>query len=158
MELASYDVKSREIGGNTYYVTAFPPLKAIELLGDLQALITTGAKDMDIKNADTKEEKTDSIFEKNVSVGALIAGIGSNLRGATLVSFAQRIVSPENVSVQRPGETKPVRLDKAIFNNLFTGNLKQLFLLINFVLEVNYEDFFEDAPNLTGFIQALTKK
>ena len=29
MELASYDVKSREIGGNTYYVTAFPPLKAI---------------------------------------------------------------------------------------------------------------------------------
>ena len=57
MELASYDVKSREIGGNTYYVTAFPPLKAIELLGDLQALITTGAKDMDIKMLTLKKKK-----------------------------------------------------------------------------------------------------
>ncbi len=155
MELANIDVKSKEISGNVYYVRAMPPLKALELLGDLQAVITTGMKG---SGSTADSEKGKSILDRNIDFGTVIAGVGDKLRGPVLASFANRIIDGEYVSVKRSTDMEPVRVDISVFNNLFTGKLKQLFQVIYFVLEVNFADFFEDAPSLTGLVNLITKE
>lgn len=151
MELANLDYKEKEIGGNTFYVRALPPLKSIELLGDLQAVVTTGIK----VNVIAPGQENKRWIDKDINFGAIISGIGQNLRGAALVNFTKRLLNEDYVNVKCPGDESPVRLTEAKVNNLFTGKTKDLFALIYFVLEVNYEDFFGSWAGLTGLVQQL---
>ncbi len=153
MELANIDVKEKEIAGNKYYVRPFQPQKALELLGDLQAVVTSSFS-LAASSNDNEDEKS-SALERNIDFGAVIAGIGQNLKGAALVAFANRIIDKEYVSVQRPGDDGPVKLDKMLSDNVFTGHLKDMLQLMYFVLEVNYADFFENLPDLSGIVQLI---
>lgn len=153
MELANIDVKEKEIAGNKYYVRPFPPQKALELLGDLQAVVTSSFSLAASSNGNEDEEA--SVLERNIDLGAVIAGIGKNLKGPALVVFANRIIDKEYVSVQRPGDESPVKLDKMLSDNVFTGHLKDMLELMYFVLEVNYADFFENLPDLSGIAQLI---
>lgn len=155
MELASFEYKEKEIGGKSYKVRAMPPLKALELLGDLQAVFTTGLNGK--ITAEGQEAK--SLIDRDINAGAIIAGIGKNLKGPALVGFAQRLINEDYVNVKEAGQEDYERVTAAKFNNIFTGNLKNMFLLMHFILEVNYGDFFESVPSLTGLVEALgTKK
>lgn len=164
MDLANYDLKEKEIGGNTFYVRPFAPLIALELLGDLQAVVTTSLEKVEVRDVpnvavdDGKQQKK-SLFDKDISLGAAIAGIGQNLKGPMLVKFATRILNPEYVSVKLDGKTEAVKLTPAIYNNIFAGRLKDLIELLWFIIvDVNYADFFESTPSLTGLLTALEKK
>lgn len=153
MELANIDIKEKEIAGNKYYVRPFQPQKALELLGDLQAVITSSFS-LAAGSTDNEGEAMLAL-ERNIDFGAVIAGIGNNLKGAALVAFANRIIDKEYVSVQRPNDDAPVKLEKMISDNLFTGHLKDMLQLMYFVLEVNYADFFENLPDLSGIAQLI---
>ena len=78
MELASFEVKEKKIGDNIFYVRPFPVLQALELLGDLQAVFTTGLEKFDVKDDAQKDGAPKSFLEKNVTLGAAIAGIAEN--------------------------------------------------------------------------------
>lgn len=153
MELANIEYKEKEIGGRLFKVRAMPPLKSLELLGDLQAVFTTGLSG---NLAEGKEGQ--KFIDKDLDIGNIIAGIGKNLKGAALVSFATRIINEDYVNVKEPEAHEFERLTQVKFNNIFIGNLKNMFLLMQFVLEVNYGDFFENLPSLTGVVQALAMK
>lgn len=154
MELANFEYREKEIGGMSFKVRAMPPLKALELLGDLQAVFTTGL-DGSI-TAEGQEGK--NLLDRELNAGAIIAGIGKNLKGPELVGFAQRLINEEYVNVREPGQADYERMSAAKLNNIFTGSLKNMFLLMHFVLEVNYGDFFESVPTLTGLVEALGMK
>lgn len=158
--LANVDVKEKEIGGNTYYVRPFAPFKSLELLGDLQAVITSSFGSAVGTQGEGEEDGGKSItsmLEQNIDVGAIIAGIGKNLKGPALVSFANRIIDKEYVSIKRSTDESPVKFDKNISDNVFSGRLTSMFALMHFVLEVNYADFFENIPDLTGLLQEIGK-
>ena len=144
MNVVDVNIKEKQIGDNIYYVRAFPPLVALGLLGDLQAVVTTSLKDNDIK-ADEKEQN------KKIDIGKFIAGIGQNLKGETLVTFANRLLTPEYVSVKLKDEEEPQRLDKNIQGIIFTGNIKEMLDVMYFVIEVNFGDFFA-SMGLGGFV------
>lgn len=159
MELASFEVKEKKIGDNTFYVRPFPVLQALELLGDLQAVFTTGLEKFDVKDDAQKDGAPKSFLEKNVTLGAAIAGIGENLKGPALVGFAKRLLDPEYVSVKRAGAAEPVRLTTDVYNNIFSGRLKQLIELLYFiVIDVNFADFFELVPSHIGSLMNIAKE
>lgn len=141
-------LQSKVIGGHTYYVRHMPPLEALKLLGDLQKVITSSIKvDGEYKGLDSK-----------INIGDIIAGIGCKLDGLTLVGFAERILRPEYVSVQKADTVETIQLDKLAQTDLFTGNIKDMLSVIWFVLEVNYKDFFDLAPKNFGGITAALQK
>lgn len=147
------NIKEKEINGTTYYVRPFPPLEALGLLGDLQVIVSSG-----ISKAVDEDRNNTNILDMNINLGSVIAGIGQNLKGSKLVEMAQRILHENYVSVKCADAKEPVRLDKTMFNKLFSGQLKTLFKVMYFVLEVNYADFFEDVPDLTGLLKKLQEK
>lgn len=142
------NVQKKQIGDNIYYVRPMPPMMALSLLGDLQAVVTGSLNN----NMNDVDGKTD------VNLGALIAGIGGKLNGPTLLSFADRILNKDYVSVDiiTNNGKETVRLDSVRQEEVFTGHMKDMLTLMWFVLEVNYSDFFDLLPSLSG-LQALTE-
>lgn len=151
--LANYEVKNKQIGDYTFYVRAFPPLVALDLLGDLQSVVTTSLGGATAGS----DEENKNLLDKQIDIGAVIAGLGSNLKGPVLVKFADRILNQEYVSVDIP-EEGTVKLSKAISDKIFTAHIKDMLELMFFVLEVNYSDFFDSVPNLSGFLTKLGGK
>lgn len=144
------EIKEKMIGDNTYYVRAMNPFEALKLLGDLQRVITTS-----LGNA---AEGEGEFLDKEVNMGAIVAGIGNKLDGETLMMFADRLIKPEYVSVRMAGESEPSRLNKVKAEEIFTGKIKDMITLMFFIIEVNYSDFFDLAQNAFGNMQALLKK
>lgn len=159
MELANIEIKEKQIGENKYYVRPFAPLKALELLGDLQAVLTSSfGSAIGEQEADAdKDNNPTNLLDKNIDIGSVIAGIGKNLKGPALVSFATRIIDKDYVSIMRATDETPVKFEKNISDNTFSGRLTEMFALMHFVLEVNYADFFEHIPDLTGILQEIGK-
>lgn len=149
-DLAELNIQEKTIGDNRYYVRPFPALMALELLGDLQAVLT-GAVGRSISD----DVEVGSFLDKKINMGAAIAAIGQQLKGPVLVSFAQRLILEDYISVKRLGKEEPERLSKLLFNNIFQRNLKELFELVFFILEVNYSDFFDGLPDLSGVLTGL---
>lgn len=139
------NVQKKQIGEHTFYVRPMPPLMALSLLGDLQAVVTSS---LDLN--ETEDGKT------NVNLAAIINGIGGKLTGPTLLGFADRILNAEYVSVDVITNvgTETVKLNKLRQEEVFTGRMKDMLELMWFVLEVNYSDFFDLLPDVSG-IQAL---
>lgn len=152
--LAKLNIKSKAIGDYTYYVRPFPPLDALRLLGDLQAVVTSSLGGA----VSTDDAGAESVLDRKVDVASMIAGLGGKLTGNVLVGFADRILDGDYVSVQMKGEDTPTRLDANIVNSIFGGHVKNMLELMWFVLEVNYADFFESAPNLSGILTKLAQK
>lgn len=144
------EIKEKMIGDNTYYVRAMNPFEALKLLGDLQRVITTS-----LGNA---AEGEGEFLDKEVNMGAIVAGIGNKLDGETLMMFADRLIKPEYVSVRMAGESEPSRLNKVKAEEIFTGKIKDMITLMFFIIEVNYSDFFDLAQNAFGNMQVLLKK
>lgn len=146
------NVKNKEIGGHTYYVRAMPPMMALGLLGDLQSVVT-GALGKSAEN-------TEDVTNPNINLGEMIAGIGGNLRGAELMAYADRILNKTYVSVEITTErgTDVVPLDKNYQEEMFTGHIMNMLELMWFVLEVNYKDFFDSMPNLSGIVASIAQK
>ncbi len=146
------EVKKKEIGGHTYFVRPMQPWLALELLGDLQSVIT-GALGKSAEN-------TEDAANPNINLGEMIAGIGGNLRGAELIKYADRILNKTYVSVEIVTErgTDVVPLDKNYQEEMFTGHIMNMLELMWFVLEVNYKDFFGLAPNLSGIVASIAQK
>lgn len=155
MEIANIEIKEKEIGENVYFVRPFPPLKSLELLGDLQAVVTSSLDAAVDKKDGVDSEEEMSVLDSNINIGAIISGIGKNLKGPALVSFANRIIDKEFVSVKRPTDETAIKLEKNISDNIFAGHLLEMLQLMHFVLEVNYADFFENLPDLSGILQEI---
>ena len=148
--MSEVNVQQKKIGENAFYVRPMPPDMALSLLGDLQAVVTGSLNN----NMNDVDGKTD------VNLGALIAGIGGKLNGPALVGFADRILNKEYVSVDvltsRGNET--VKLDIIRREEIFTGHVMDMISLMWFVLEVNYKDFFDSLPDLSGIQELIVMK
>lgn len=133
------NVQEKEIGGRKYFARPMPPQMSLALMGDLQAVITT--------SAGSKEDGS-----VDISFGTLICGVGRNLNGTTLVGFADRILNKTYVSVEIETNrgTDVVQLDKSMQEELFTGHVELMLQVMWFVLEVNYQGFFDWGQSLLG--------
>lgn len=156
MKLAKYEVKEKTIGNYTFYVRAFPPLYALELLGDLQAVITAS-----LKGATANTDKNSSILDAEVNIGNIVSSLGENLKGPVLVKFANRLLDEEYISVKLKndnGEYETVRLNESLVNEVFGARISDMLKLLYFVIEVNYSDFFDLIPDVSGLQKMLVKK
>ncbi len=157
MKIAKFEVKSKKIGENTYYVRPLPPLKALKLYGDLQKTVTAALKNGLIPAGATEDLK-ESLLDSQINIGNIIAQLGENFNGEVLEQYAERLLNEDYVSVKRKGEDEAVMLDEATMNDIFTGNILEMLKVAFFVVEVNFGDFFALIPNLSGVREMLAMK
>lgn len=157
MRQAKFEVKNRKIGANTFYVRAFPPLQGLKLYGDLQKAITAALKGGLTSNGEMEDMK-EALLGAQINVGAILAQLGESFNGEVLAQFSERLLDAEYVSVKIKGEEEAIMLTEDVINELFTGKLVDMLKLEKFIIEVNFGDFFDLIPNLSGFREMLANK
>jgi len=152
-----------EQNGNVFYIRPLDPFTSLKLLGDLQKLVSPIIGNvfsaMGNKSGSEEEQEKISVMDKNIDVGAVekaFAALAEHVDGQKLESMAMRILDKNYVSISIDG-ADTTRLDKPQINELFTGNVSDMLMLIVEVLKANYGDFTKLFNALSGNVAALKR-
>lgn len=134
------EVTEKRIGENTFYLKRFPAFTAANLSGELSALIAP----MLTALAPLVGEKTTDVMNLDMDkVAPALTSAFSSLSGDKFESLMKKLlIDSRNISVDNPetGRTEILTMDLA--NELFCGDVQDMFLLCFEVIRVNYGGFF----------------
>lgn len=144
----------KTIGGNTFFIMKFGAFKAANLSGKLIGLIApVMASLMPLVGKDV------SMLDQNIeNVVPLIAGAFSQLEGNKVEVLLKELLLGGNISVQLEGETDVKRLTEDVVNEIFCGDVQDMFLLAGEVVRVNYQGFFKKMQSQFGIQNELLTK
>lgn len=116
----------KEINGSTYSVTQLPARRALKLQAKLAKMLSPFLAEMLIA-----AESTETSLSKAVQL------LVSEIDDKTFDQFVMDML---------PGVRKNnVELTPSTVDLEFAGNLNELFLVLKFVLEANFSDFFQES-------------
>ena len=131
------------VGDTTFYIRPFPAFKSANIFGQLTKTITPVAGGLLSLVGGTGDEK--SVFDLNLEEAApALAGAVSGLSGTVVETLLrQLLVDYGNIAYDDPetGATPKLTMDKA--NELFCGEVQDMFILAVEVIKVNYNGFFK---------------
>lgn len=136
------DAVQASVGGITFYIRPFPAFKSANIFGQLTKTITPVAGGLLSLAGSSSGEK--SIFDLNLEEAApALAGAVSGLSGSVVETLLrQLLVDYGNIAYDDPetGSTMKLTMDKA--NELFCGEVQDMFILAVEVIKANYNGFF----------------
>ena len=146
------------VGDTTFYIRPFPAFKSANIFGQLTKTITPVAGGLLSLVGGTGDEK--SIFDLNLEEAApALAGAVSGLSGTVVETLLrQLLVDYGNIAYDDPetGATPKLTMDKA--NDLFCGEVQDMFILAFKVIKLNYSGFFGKLTSRFGSLAGLAEK
>lgn len=133
--------KDKTIGDSVYSVTQMPGLTALRMQSKLMRILGPSFAQM-VSSAGTKN--LDAGFAPAVSL------LVNQLDPDTFETLVKDLMK----GVRKNGQ----EITAGILNLDFAGNLNELFQVLQFVLEVNYSDFFQEGGILKILIDLLPKE
>lgn len=144
------------VGGIKFYITPFPAFKAANLTGELASVLAPllgsliplvqGAKgDKGIMDIDI-----DSIDENKAAEAVLSC---TTINGDKIESLMRKLLLGGHIVVEVPGEDgepEAAKLDMDLANELFCGNIQDMFVLCFRVIKLNFKGFFKNLAALSG--------
>ncbi len=146
------------IGRYKFYIYPLPAFTAANLSADVISLLAplVGA----IAGAFTSREQDDakgetiSIIDMDVSEAApYIAGAFSSLSADKTERLLRNLLINKNVAVKQEGELDADYLTEDKCNEIFCGNVQNMYVLAFYVIKVNYGDFFERLGSRSGSVK-----
>ena len=144
------------IGGNTFYIYPLPAFTAANLSADvislLAPLIGGIAGALGTRDAGLGEIK--GLMDMDVSEAAPhIAGAFSSLSADKTERLLRNLLMNKNVVVKQEGSADVDYLTEDKCNEIFCGNVQNMFVLAFHVIKVNYGDFFESIGSRSGSVK-----
>jgi len=147
-----FETKQRQLGDILFYVRPLPAFTAANISGEvigaiLPALLAIGPMLGD------KDDPTALLdIDSEVAAKALAKG-ASGFSGDKIESLLKRLlVQHKNISFETVNEKKSKLqiLTEDLANDLFCGDVQDMFILAFDVIKSNYSSFFEKLANLFG--------
>lgn len=140
------EIVTKKIGGVEYIATQFPPRKSLKVLTRLTRVI--GQPLMKLMNSVDGEK---GILDQDVSkldIGGAISALGNALGDDDLYEIAVEVCECVTADgVQLIGDKLDVH---------FTGKLDDMFKVVAFAVEVNYQNFLGDLVAKAGNLAPAT--
>lgn len=160
MKLKQLEPVVETIGDYKFYITPFPALKAANMTGELSSLMLPlfGALAPLVKDGDG-EKKGNSEKKKNglmdIDAGEAAAAIASSVAidGNKLEKLIQKFLLGGHITVELEdddGEPEGCRLDTDLLNEIFCGEVQDMFILCFYVIRINFSGFFGKLAGLSG--------
>ena len=127
------------IGGSNYMITQLPARRALKLQAKLLKLIGPSASLLFAAAAKDLDSADDSIPQA-------VRLLAEQLDDKTFDALVMEMIK----GVRKEGH----EIDERNIDMEFAGNLNELFLVLQYVLEVNFGDFFQEG----GILKSLMKK
>lgn len=167
-------ITEAKIGDNTFYIKPFPAFTAAKISGDLSALLmpvvggvaaaipgNSGDTDKDVGEITSIEDVTASIMDMDIdtalpAMSKEFAGISGDKIEALMKKL---FITHNNVSFEGEitnGDVKPLTYDLA--NEVFCGDVQDMYILCYHVIKVNFKGFFKKIGNLFGSRKKSTEE
>lgn len=152
----------KEVGGYRFSIRPFPAFKAANISGALMSTLSplAGALAPMVSvfvkakgNKDGKGGNDGSIMDMEVGDAAQALSNLSGIDGDRMESLMKKLLLGDNISVRykdEDGKERTDRLSEDLANELFCGNVQDMFVLCVHVIQINYSGFFERLAALSG--------
>lgn len=172
--LRQLEPKKETIGELDFYIKPFPAMVAANLTGDLASLLTpvlAALMPLVGNTSDDAEDEADGGL-MDIDVNDAAASISKSMEGFSgkkVESMMKKLlISYKNVAVEMPeldedgvetGEYEQELLDMDLVNEIFCGNVQDMFILAFYVIRLNFNGFFKRLAGPSGKVgEALAKK
>lgn len=146
----------QKIGGNTFYIYPLPAFTAANLSADVISLLAPliGGIAGALGTQDGGLGESKDLMDMDVSEAAPhIAGAFSSLSADKTERLLRNLLMNKNVVVKQEGSADVDYLTEDKCNEIFCGNVQNMFVLAFHVIKVNYGDFFESIGSRSGSVK-----
>ena len=156
MALRQMESKKVRVGDNDFYIKPFPAFKASNLTGELASVLAPlfGAIAPLFAGMD---RGTESIMDMDAEkVGEMMANgmFGNiNISGDKIETLMKKLLLGGNIVIEyedENGDPQQEVLDKDLADEVFCGNVQDMFVLCVHVIKLNFNGFFARLANLSG--------
>lgn len=161
------EITRKVIGDNAFYIKPFPAFVAVNISGDLAAVLSPllgGIATLfggTAAQAQSGETDSTNIMDMDVSEAVpVLANAFSSLSGDKFERLMKKLlIDYENVSVEGDAtEGKTMRLTYDLANEVFCGDVQDMYILCFEVIKLNYSGFFKRLGVQSGSLKELTRK
>lgn len=149
MGLKQMEKSKQNVGGVEFYISPFPAFKAANLTGELASVLAPLLGVLAPLVGDGKN----GLMDIDVSKAADAISGCSNIDGDKLEKLMQKLLLGGHIVAEienERGEVEPKRLDKDTVNEMFCGDVQDMFVLCFHVIKLNFNGFFKRFANLSG--------
>ncbi len=162
------ETKQKEIGGAVYSVTQLPARRALKLKAKLIKMFGPSVSHILMTATEPQEKPVKEMNEEELVHHNAISPVdhyrimelrkNSLVKGIQLLAqdLDEKVFDQLCVEMLQCVRRDNVELVESIIDTVFAGNLMELYLVIAFVLEVNYADFFLAMKNTGGQFEEET--
>jgi len=150
MALKQMEPTKEKVGGYNFYITPFAAFKAANLTGELASVLAPllGALVPLASN-----QKEGSLMDIDAGQAAEALSNCTNISGDKMEKLMQKLLLGGHIVVEIPddeGEAHGERLDMDLANEIFCGEVQDMFILCFHVIKLNFNGFFKKIAGLSG--------
>lgn len=145
------------VGDMDFYITPFPALKAANISAELASVLTPVIGALAPLAANSMDGENLMDMDVNTAAGAISR---LSLDGDSIEKLIRKLLLGGNIAVEisdDTGNASQHRLDADLLNEIFCGDVQDMFVLCFYVIKLNYRGFFRKFDVLSGRLQALKK-
>lgn len=163
MVVKQMEVTEKKIGENTFYIKPFAAFTAVNISGELAAVITPllGGLAALLGSGDGDQEEGKNIMDVQVEDALpAVTQAFSSISGDKFERLMKKLlIDHKNISVEgesTEGELKPLTFDLA--NEVFCGEVQDMYILCFEVIRLNFKGFFSKISTQFGDLTSLVQK
>ena len=148
MALKQMEPTKETVGGYNFYIKPFAAFKAANLTGELASVLAPL-----LVAPLVSDQKEGSLMDVDAAQAAEALSNCTNISGDKMEKLMQKLLLGGHIVVELPdeeGEFKPERLDMDIANEIFCGEVQDMFILCFHVIKLNFNGFFKKIAGLSG--------
>lgn len=156
MALKQMEATNVKIGENTFFIKPFKAFEAVNLSGELTSVISP------LVGAIAPLVGNENILDSEVDVRKVADSFsGIDIDGNKLERLMKKLLLGGNVVIEyedKSGETQQEALDQDLANEVFCGNVQDMFVLCIHVIKLNFNGFFKRLTTLSGKAEQVVAK
>ena len=155
MGLKQLEPVMEHVGEYDFYITPFPAFKAANLTGELAAVLAPILGALVPLVSDKDEDK--GLLDIDVQDAAQAMSGLSCLSGDKVEMLMRKLLVGGNITVEITddmGEKDAKRLDIDTANEIFCGEIQDMFILCFYVIRLNFNGFFKKFAALSGPVRS----
>lgn len=155
MALKQMEAQKVNIGDNIFYIKPFPAFKAANITGDLASVLSPliGVIAPLVGNG--------NLMDVDVNKAAEALSGSTLINGDKLESLMSKLLLGDHVVIEYEdddGKTHHEKLNKDLADEVFCGNVQDMFVLCVHVIKLNFNGFFGKLATLSGKAEPVAIK
>lgn len=153
MGLKQMEPVVEEVGGIKFYITPFPAFKAANLTGELASVLAPLLGALAPLMGKSGDDGGDGLMDIDAGKAAEAMANCTSIDGDRLEKLVRKLLAGGNIALEvedENGNMEPKRLDTDLANELFCGEVQDMFVLCFHVIKLNFNGFFKRFAILSG--------